>query len=1296
MDASRATSPTGPGVPGLDAYQWPPPTDWQRFERLCHSLWRRIWDDPNAQLHGRPGQQQQGVDVYGNPKGARGIHGIQCKRKDVLLATLLTEDEVRTEVENAKAFRPPLAELIIATCAPSDAGLQRLARSITEDHVEQGLFRVHVFGWPEIVARMAEHGEVIAQFYGLKPIGESTTEHGSEKRTEARHVEVLSGQAELKQQIAQLAATLGSPTDGPAHAKLDLCRELLEAHSYRAALTSLERIYEQEWEGANNALRFRIATNLGAAHLGMGETNKGAEFLLQAFDWDKTSDKAYGNYAIALYLLGRQQEALAAAQAAVEKFPASARTWVAYLNIVPRVDSQAAIPEIPELVAEDPSVLFVRGDVFAMRELWEEAEATLRKLIALPKSDAMAKSRLAEVILAQTAGSRFYAGAQYSEAEMARLVEARTLLNETWNEIKRTELAPVSLHVVQNLCAIGAVLGDMQLAEGSIDEALMLRPDEPALLSWKIRMLVTRGDGTAATRLLAKLPADSADEYPLIAAAAWRAAGDVDRAATTLERFIHASPDSEVANDARCMFADFVCHADLAKATSRFDALPNSGAVKVARSTVIFARALRDTGNESDGVRYLEIAREQLSKSTDARDRLMLADALAEFEDCKSAAAIYEQDLTATADNPSLREYCRCLFELDQRQRLTSLLAALPDHIAKKPWYESVRARLAMRAGDLACARSALERCLALAPEQFTTRLSWAEACVRIDDLKPAADWLATVDVRSTSLSMEQLMRLGPLFHAVGKVEEAAEAFYEALRRFSFDPRTHLGFCASVLFKGSTTWNRNLERLGARNMAIRLRQSDGQERVYILEDRPEGELSGEEIAIDSELGKRLLGRKVGDVVVGHTSEFATHESTVISIQHKYVHALDLSLAAFNTRFPDSPGLIGMKMPTTGTAEEQLKPILNAIKERANRAKQVVATNRKGMPIAGVGTLMGCAAIEAWRGLIANSPEPIPVCAGNMEERIAAFNLVSDRKQRVILEPIALFELDRLNSLTVVESVCGRLALTQSTLDEIRGLLRDLDLHSQGYMTTFEKDGQYFRHEVSARQVAEERDRLQSLFSWAVKHCEVVAAIPAKDPAPEVADGLHRALGAATFDTLLAAQGGKFVLLTDDWNLRRLAKGEFQLDGVWVQPVLMHAAETGRMKRDHYNRSVSTLASWRHQFTSIDHSQLLFAANRGGWKVTPEFEALVASFPLKYSDVDSSLRVVVAFLRELWRKGRGPRRSQATKLTHALLTGMSPRESTNNTLFFHTLHQCASRGLLPIEAWNACRSWYESN
>ena len=315
---------------------------------------------------------------------------------------------------------------------------------------------------------------------------------------------------------------------------------------------------------------------------------------------------------------------------------------------------------------------------------------------------------------------------------------------------------------------------------------------------------------------------------------------------------------------------------------------------------------------------------------------------------------------------------------------------------------------------------------------------------------------------------------------------------------------------------------------------------------------------------------------------------------------------------------------------------------------------------------------------------------LQVCLGSVEEKQSAIGLIMDRKRRVIFEPIALYELHRLNALPQVEATIGRPAVVRTTLQEIRTIATELDLNCKGYMTTFEKDGAYYRANVTAKQVAQELRDIQELYDWTREHCEIVPAIPATDPSPETTAALQRVLAPSAHDTLLAAQGGGFVLVSDDWNLRRLARNDLGVDGIWIQALLMHASDTKRLKQDHYNRSVATLAAWRHMYTSINADQLFFVATRGHWKITSEFQALASMLSLSRCEFTSNLRVVVEFLQRLWTK-HGPTRTQATRLTAAVLRASEPNKSPSKLFYFQALEALARRGVVPRQAWEVIKA-----
>lgn len=143
----------------------PQPLIWQDFELLCCDLWKEIWQNPYAQRHGRSGQAQHGVDVFGIPNRQDRYHGIQCKGKDAFKHESISICELEAEVHKAKSFNPPLEHLILASTGPKDARTEERARQLTVENMKQSLFSVTVLGWPDILELLERHPSVIERHY---------------------------------------------------------------------------------------------------------------------------------------------------------------------------------------------------------------------------------------------------------------------------------------------------------------------------------------------------------------------------------------------------------------------------------------------------------------------------------------------------------------------------------------------------------------------------------------------------------------------------------------------------------------------------------------------------------------------------------------------------------------------------------------------------------------------------------------------------------------------------------------------------------------------------------------------------------------------------------------------------------------------------------------------------------------------------------------------------------------------------------------------------------------------------
>lgn len=148
-----------------------PPLYWQQFEDLIVEIVGETYSIPAAQKIGRPGQAQDGVDVYGqSPRFGR--IGIQCKRMDTrdennnyLPGGAISKAFLKTEAQKALKFNPALDLWIIATTAKRDARSQENARILSEKYQGNGDFQIITWFWDDLVSMLNSYPDVQKKYY---------------------------------------------------------------------------------------------------------------------------------------------------------------------------------------------------------------------------------------------------------------------------------------------------------------------------------------------------------------------------------------------------------------------------------------------------------------------------------------------------------------------------------------------------------------------------------------------------------------------------------------------------------------------------------------------------------------------------------------------------------------------------------------------------------------------------------------------------------------------------------------------------------------------------------------------------------------------------------------------------------------------------------------------------------------------------------------------------------------------------------------------------------------------------
>jgi hypothetical protein len=169
-------------MPTYADVQMPPPNSWEEFEKIVCSAAKNRWRNPGFSLHGRSGQRQDGVDVFGNDDKGR-LVGLQCKNT----CSGLTLNAIREEVGKAEAFNPPLYHLYVTTTAPSDAALQAAIRALSNERKETGRFGVSIMFWRDVWADLALDEKRLFQHYPqFKPAASVAAKPTHDQRLYAR------------------------------------------------------------------------------------------------------------------------------------------------------------------------------------------------------------------------------------------------------------------------------------------------------------------------------------------------------------------------------------------------------------------------------------------------------------------------------------------------------------------------------------------------------------------------------------------------------------------------------------------------------------------------------------------------------------------------------------------------------------------------------------------------------------------------------------------------------------------------------------------------------------------------------------------------------------------------------------------------------------------------------------------------------------------------------------------------------------------------------------------------------
>lgn len=568
-------------------------------------------------------------------------------------------------------------------------------------------------------------------------------------------------------------------TDKIFNEQIDIFRDLISDNQPIAAITVLEKFKALKWNDLFNHLRFRVATNIAAAKLRIGDKNKdAAKELLEAAKFAPSSLKALCNSAIAFWILGDYPRSREAADSAVGKYPENPESFQA-LILALSVDTtcENPLPFVPEKFLDHPDVLLQIGDFFQKKNNRIKSREWFEKAYELRPSHLETQDSYATAILEELFSEpSIVFGKQLTESQRMLMDEAKRLLSTAWGKVKDSDVSLRFIGSVINLSNAERILGNGELALTLIEEALRRHPDNIFLNKQRGFCLVSLRRHDEACSVLKEMPDDAFEGKPIVEAETLASANRQKEALQKIEGYLAQSlpEDGEntiLANTIRIQLLNSLQGREVAvpAAVALAESHPTTAEYLLLVSDIFSANQ-----ETSAAIEWAKKADEVSSQKGFYPVRNIVADTYYELGMFLEAATIYRDLISSYVDSKNLLKLLMSYMRGDYRAEALDLIKRLPEETLRLNSYCRLSAELYFRLGNLFEAKKYLKRCLDNSPDDLEINLNYITLLERMSKRDEVIKFLEKLPEFSAG-KPDEYIRLSYIYASCDMQEKALD-----------------------------------------------------------------------------------------------------------------------------------------------------------------------------------------------------------------------------------------------------------------------------------------------------------------------------------------------------------------------------------------------------------------------------------------------------------------------------------------------------------------------------------------
>lgn len=1051
--------------------------------------------------------------------------------------------------------------------------------------------------------------------------------------------------------------------------EIEAAKTLLQDGHADIALHDFERMKRSWWGNLDGWRRYRIEANIGTVKEYEGDLEAAARHYLEAYQWAPNEEKARCFRAVGYSYLGEQEKAHKLISAVFQDHPESTFAAQVWIRTAPSsMDFREIEQHIPGHLRQDGGVAIGLARRALVAKLLDIAEHYGRLAYDAADDDIGILQELAVILIERETPSRKIIRATEPVIDASgKLTEAITLLTRAISKLGSRGPIKRAADLRHNRALIYQLLGNDHGARADLEVAHDSDPENHGIAILLARYHIEKEENDRAIEVLECIVNKKHSPRSVLGLTAALfnrdSAGDRERARTELERCHKGRSKPLTEGDAKVAARLIeLCVAEDRGADARRVLEEVQGDLSPVMLAVVSAKAyhrLRDGERAND---YAKQALGHIDENSEWDDVFIVADLLFELELHKEAFPLWKRIVPPdclgplvfrllecarrTREYEFIRDYCRDLrengylhedcfrLELDVLQEFNSLSDAI----------ETMRGTISREPEN------------PLVPE---IRL-W----LSLTGLRLGRQDLVTSDPADLPAVGEVTPQSGRtvvfVLHS-GNREAAVEYAYRLYRRYPSKETSFQTVLYSTVLGGPYRFMSFDTVLPDTAVCCEYKET-GQQVWRIMESEidPEPDTSRNELALDDDIAKRLMGAKRGDTVTLRDDPLGPIEVEIRDIIDKYLYRSRRCFEDFETEFPGSRFLRGFRVIDEKTGEPDFSAVVAVLKAQEGQMKRAEQFYREQplCPLSKVAQIAGTSIVEVVHRTAAAKDVGLRCCVGSVVERQQALRALQ-LADSVVVDWSVLAGLFIFGQVDLLEKVPLHVVISEGTVADLNEFRETYFRRPDERQRLTLVGDQPAVDEWSEKEWERLRGLLDQLLVTIHNRCEVGAGFGVAGLEADTRDEMDNIFGRSVAETIELTNRPGHVLWSDDQAVAVYGRARFKIERVWTQSMCFWLAGAGCIAADKAHEITLCLLGANYQFTGINVAAFGYALHKGDWKVDEwPVRVVLDHFRDEHVNVPHIYPLMVDVLQYVW--NNSPNLASSEGITLRLLERISRR------------------------------------